>query len=139
MRFEQSLTRRSLPVALTPYFWASLLSVWLSLSSFQTTASQVHPVGPMALVGAQVLDGYEVAPISNGVVVYEDGVIMTVGSASKVQIPANALVIDVGGHTVLPRLIDNHVHVDLIGHGSYERHYEFLGGDERLESRSIFS
>lgn len=37
-----------------------------------------------------------------------------------------------GGHTILPGLIDNHVHVDLIGHGSYERYYEFLGGTERL-------
>ena len=44
-----------------------------------STASQVHPVGPVALVGAQVLDGYEVAPISDGVVVYEDGVITAVG------------------------------------------------------------
>ena len=112
MRVEDSLTRRSLPVALTLHFWASLLSIWLFLASFQTTASQVHPVGPIALVGAQVLDGYEAAPISDGVVVFEDGVITAVGSASDVQIPANAVVIDVGGHTVLPGLIDNHVHVD---------------------------
>ena len=133
MRVEHSLTRRSLPVALTLHFWVSLLSTWLFLASFQTTASQVHPVGPIALVGAQVLDGYEATPISDGVVVFEDGVITAVGPASDVQIPANAVVIDVGGHTVLPGLIDNHVHVDLIGHGSYERYYEFLGGDERLD------
>ena len=55
----------------------------------------MHPVGPVALVGAQVLDGYEVAPISDGVVVYEDGIIAAVGSASDVQIPANAVVINV--------------------------------------------
>ena len=87
MRVEHSLTRRSLPVALTLQFWVSLLSPWLILVSSASTASQVHPVGPVALVGAQVLDGYEVAPISDGVVVYEDGVITAVGSASDVQIP----------------------------------------------------
>ena len=122
MTVEHSLTRRSLPVSLTLHFWVLVLCTCLIFVSPTSTASQVHPAGPVALVGAQLLDGYEVAPISDGVVVYEDGVITAVGSASDVQIPTNAVVIDVGGHTVLPGLIDNHVHVDLIGHGSYERY-----------------
>ena len=133
MAVEKSVTRRPRPVALTRFFWVPLVLLQLLSASLQAAASQLLPNGPVALVGAQVIDGYEVAPISDGVVVYEDGVITAVGSASEVQIPANARVIDVGGHTVLPGLIDNHVHVDLIGHGSYERYYEFLGGDERLD------
>ncbi len=32
----------------------------------------MHPLGPIALVGAQVLDGYKGAPISDGVVICED-------------------------------------------------------------------
>ena len=133
MAVEKWVTRRPRPVALTRFFWVPLVLLQLLSASLQTAASQLLPNGPVALVGAQVIDGYEVAPISDGVVVYEDGVITAVGSASEVQIPANARVIDVGGHTVLPGLIDNHVHVDLIGHGSYERYYEFLGGDDRLD------
>jgi len=133
MAVEKSVTRRPRPVALTRFFWVPLVLLQLLSASLQTAASQLLPNGPVALVGAQVIGGYEVAPISDGVVVYEDGIITAVGSASEVQIPANARVIDVGGHTVLPGLIDNHVHVDLIGHGSYERYYEFLGGDERLD------
>ena len=133
MAVEKWVTRRPRSVALTRFFWVPLVLLQLLSASLQTAASQLLPNGPVALVGAQVIDGYEVAPISDGVVVYEDGVITAVGSASEVQIPANARVIDVGGHTVLPGLIDNHVHVDLIGHGSYERYYEFLGGDERLD------
>jgi imidazolonepropionase-like amidohydrolase len=133
MAVEKSVTRRPRPVELTRFFWVPLVLLQLLSASLQTAASQLLPNGPVALVGAQVIDGYEVAPISDGVVVYEDGVITAVGSVSEVQIPANARVIDVGGHTVLPGLIDNHVHVDLIGHGSYERYYEFLGGDERLD------
>ena len=133
MAVEKSVTRRPRPVALARFFWVPLVLLQLLSASLQTAASQLLPNGPVALVGAQVIDGYEVAPISDGVVVYEDGVITAVGSANDVQIPANARVIDVGGHTVLPGLIDNHVHVDLIGHGSYERYYEFLGGDERLD------
>ena len=133
MAVEKWVTRRPRPVALTRFFWVPLVLLQLLSVPLQTAASQLLPNGPVALVGAQVIDGYEVAPISDGVVVYEDGVITAVGSASEVQIPANARVIDVGGHTVLPGLIDNHVHVDLIGHGSYDRYYEFLGGDERLD------
>jgi imidazolonepropionase-like amidohydrolase len=133
MAVEKWVTRRPRSVALTRFFGVPLVLLQLLSASLQTAASQLLPNGPVALVGAQVIDGYEVAPISDGVVVYEDGVITAVGSASEVQIPANARVIDVGGHTVLPGLIDNHVHVDLIGHGSYERYYEFLGGDERLD------
>jgi imidazolonepropionase-like amidohydrolase len=133
MAVDKSVTRRPRPVALTRFFWVPLVLLQLLSASLQAAASQLLPNGPVALVGAQVIDGYEVAPISDGVVVYEDGVITAVGSASDVQIPANARVIDVGGHTVLPGLIDNHVHVDLIGHGSYERYYEFLDGDERLD------
>ena len=32
----------------------------------------MHPLAPIALVGAQVLDGYEGAPISDGVIICED-------------------------------------------------------------------
>ena len=43
------------------------------------------------------------------------------------------MVIDAGGDTVLPGLIDNYVHIDLIGHGSREPNYELLGDHERLD------
>ena len=87
---------------------------------------------PIAFVGGQLLDGYEAPAIADGVIVFTDGVITRAGAMSDVDIPEDAEIIDVGGHTILPGLIDNHVHVDLIGHGSYERYYAFLGGTERL-------
>lgn len=108
----------------------SLLST--CLMTLSAAALEVRPENPVALVGGQVLDGYEVAPIADGVVIFDNGIITAVGSAGEVAIPPDAEVVDVGGHTILPGLIDNHVHVDLIGHGSYERYYEFLGGTERL-------
>lgn len=133
MTVKQLTIRRLWPRPLTSTSRMSFFYVLLFSLSLQTTAAQVEPKGTIALVGAQVLDGYESTPISDGVVVYQAGVITAVGSVADVQIPANATVIDVGGHTLLPGLIDSHVHVDLIGHGSYERYYAFLGGDERLD------
>ena len=87
----------------------------------------------MAIVGGMLLDGYEAEPIHHSVVVFEDGRITQVGQKHNTEIPANAVIIDAGGRTVLPGLIDAHVHIDLIGHGSYERYYEFMGGMERLD------
>ncbi|NND02243.1 MAG: amidohydrolase family protein [Acidimicrobiia bacterium] len=95
----------------------------------------VRPVGaqePLVLRGGMLLDGYESEPIHHAAVVVADGRIVWVGPAADVEIPAGARVIDTSGQTMMPGLIDAHAHVDLIGHGDYDRFYEFIGGTERL-------
>jgi imidazolonepropionase-like amidohydrolase len=67
------------------------------------------------------------------VVVFENGRITAVGNRDSVELPADAVVIDAGGRTVMPGLIDAHIHIDLIGHGSYARLYAFMNGMERIE------
>ena len=92
----------------------------------------LRPDGPVAFVGGMLLDGYEAEPIHHAVVVIDDGRIVAAGNETRVRIPDNATRIDIGGRTLMPGLIDAHVHVDLIGHGDYDRYYEFLRGTERL-------
>lgn len=92
----------------------------------------LRPDGPVAFVGGMLLDGYEAEPIHHAVVVIDDGRIVAAGNETTVRIPDNATRIDIGGRTLMPGLIDAHVHVDLIGHGDYDRYYEFLRGTERL-------
>lgn len=92
----------------------------------------LRPERPVAFVGGMLLDGYEAPPIHHSVVVISNGKITEVGNQSDTVIPDDAIVIDAGGKTVMPGLIDAHVHVDLIGHGDYERFYEFMGGMERI-------
>lgn len=93
----------------------------------------LRPDVPVAITNAMLLDGYEAEPVHRAVVVFEDGRIVAAGPGHDVSVPANAVVIDAGGKTLMPGLIDAHVHVDLIGHGDYDRYYRFLRGTERLD------
>ena len=62
--------------------------------------------GGLALVGATVLAGDSLSPVTEGVVLIRDGVITEVGTASEVTPPAEAEVIDLSGYTLVPGLID---------------------------------
>ncbi len=64
-----------------------------------------------AVVGATIIDGTGTEPIRDGVVVVADKRIEQVGSASEVAIDAGAEVIDATGKTVIPGIIDAHMHV----------------------------
>ncbi|MEX2531669.1 MAG: amidohydrolase family protein [Gemmatimonadota bacterium] len=73
----------------------------------------------IALVGGQLLDGYEAPPIHHGAVVIEGNRIVAVGPASEIEIPAGAEIINTAGKTMLPGLIDVHGHLIILGHGEY--------------------
>ncbi len=108
------------------------LIVVASLPGRLLAQESLRPDRPVAFAGAMRLDGYEAAPNHNSVVVNDGGRIISAGPRHTVDIPADATIIDLGGKTLLPGLIDAHVHVDLIGHGDYDRYYQFLRGTERL-------
>jgi imidazolonepropionase-like amidohydrolase len=63
-----------------------------------------------AIVGARVIDGLGRDPIAKGTVVIEGGRISAVGKDAAVRIPHGASVLDAAGRTVLPGIIDCHVH-----------------------------
>jgi len=113
---------------------AKLLIVALLFAALEVQAQQnLRPEVPVAIVGGMLLDGHEGKPIHHSVVVFENGLITAVGNRDNTPIPANAVIIDAGGRTVMPGLIDAHMHIDLIGHGSYARLYEFMDGMERIQ------
>jgi imidazolonepropionase-like amidohydrolase len=96
----------------------SSLPLVLLLSAPLTAADAPRPT--LALVGGQVIDGYEGPPIHDGVVLIAGDRIMAVGPRSAVTVPSGTTVIDTGGMSVLPGLMDMHVHLMLIGHADYE-------------------
>ncbi len=66
---------------------------------------------PLVLVNGRLIDGTGTAPRQGCSVVVEDAVIEAVGPAPALRMPAEARVVDVGGRTIMPGLIDAHTHL----------------------------
>jgi len=65
----------------------------------------------VALVGGRVIDGNGGSPLEDAAVVLRGREILGVGSRASTAIPEDALVYDVSGKTLIPGLIDGHVHL----------------------------
>lgn len=98
----------------------AILAVFVLLGSASGLAQDSSARPTLALVGGQVIDGYEGAPIRDGVVLIAGERIVAVGPRSEVAVPAGTTVIDTEGMSVLPGLMDMHVHLMILGHSDYE-------------------
>ena len=68
--------------------------------------------GVVALTGARIIDGTGRAPIQQGTVILNKGVIEAVGTAAGVKIPNGATRVDLSGKTIIPGLINAHAHLN---------------------------
>lgn len=108
-----------------------LITVSLLFLGLQPIAAEEG--GPRyAIVGGMLLDGYEAPPVHKSVVLVEGNRIIAAGPAHAIDVPDGTPIIDARGKTVMPGLIDLHIHLDLIGHGDYDEYYQFIGGTKRL-------
>jgi imidazolonepropionase-like amidohydrolase len=64
-----------------------------------------------AFVGARLIDGTGKLPVENATLVIQDGRIVAAGPSARVKPPKGAEVIQVGGKTIIPGLINAHGHV----------------------------
>ncbi|MFB6285754.1 MAG: amidohydrolase family protein [Candidatus Bipolaricaulia bacterium] len=97
-------------------------TVLIGLIAFQSgryPAPSPHD-GTLALTGARLVDGTHGEPLANATILVRNERIQAVGPASNVEIPDNAKVRDLAGMTVLPGLIDSHVHFGVPEAPSYE-------------------
>lgn len=64
----------------------------------------------VVLRGATVVDGTGAEPLSNHSIVIRNGRIDQIGPAGEISIPADARVLDLAGHTVMPGFVGIHNH-----------------------------
>ncbi|MBI4728373.1 MAG: amidohydrolase family protein [Acidobacteria bacterium] len=79
-------------------------------------------MGELVIRGARLLDGLGSAPVEGATLVAEGGTIRFAGPGPAAPPPsAGAVVLDAGGRTLLPGLIDCHVHLCLDGVADFVR------------------
>ena len=66
--------------------------------------------GGLALVGAQLIDATGAPPVADSVVVISDGRIVSAGRRDVTPVPDGAETLDVTGKTIIPGLVNLHVH-----------------------------
>src|SRR3954464_2008460 len=97
--------------------------------------AQTAPPKSVALVGGPLLTGYEVPPIHHAAVLIQGNTIVAAGPASEITIPADAVVVDTSGQTMMPGLIEAHAHLITLGHGNYATWFPWInahGGEQKL-------
>lgn len=111
--------------------WHSRVSTIATASIIVATAlfSSSALAQSMVLKGARLLDVTNGDLINNQVVVVKDGRIEAIGSQESINLPLGVDIIDLQGQTLLPGLIDMHVH--LTSGGGYHGYERLKLTDER--------
>jgi imidazolonepropionase-like amidohydrolase len=73
--------------------------------------------GPLAIVGATLVDGTGRPATADSVVVAQNGKIVAAGPRASVKVPKGATVFDAKGKTLLPGLWDMHAHFEQVEWG----------------------
>ena len=93
----------------------SVLCTLLATFAGNVSAQEVE-ADFLALIGGQLIDGTGSNAVVDSVVLVSGSRIVAIGTVGELDIPENATVIDTNGMSVLPGLIDLHMHFDILGH-----------------------
>jgi imidazolonepropionase-like amidohydrolase len=100
-------------VAMTLALFSTLLFTGCGNSDDSATGTRAGPVSSaVAYTGATVIVGDNTAAIGNATVVVDNGMFVAVGEAGEVAIPPGARVVDLEGYTIMPTIVDTHVHLN---------------------------
>jgi imidazolonepropionase-like amidohydrolase len=84
--------------------------LFLNIFVFSFADGQEAQEPDLVIIGARLIDGTGSPPVVDAVIVIRNGTFASVGTNGEVPVPKNAELIDVEGKTVIPGLIDAHVH-----------------------------
>ena len=102
-----------------------------ALAALFTCASVAAQQKPIVLRGGKLLTVTH-GTIENGVLIIENGKIAAVGGANSVKIPKEARVMDVGGMTVYPGLIDSETQLGLTEIQAEEMTNDFIEPSDEI-------
>ncbi len=94
--------------------WMLITVLVLGLNDAAASESRL-----IAIRGGMLIDGYGGEPLQNAVVLIEGNRIKAVGTVDSLTIPPDARVIDAEGKTIMPGIMDMHVHLMILGHSDY--------------------
>jgi imidazolonepropionase-like amidohydrolase len=104
----------------------------------QTVSTQGSDV--VAFVGARLISGDGSAPIENATFIVRSGKIVQVGTKNAVKLPRGATQVNLAGKTVIPMLVDVHVHAGYLKNGPTDPQVkdgkDLLGGHVSRENYS---
>jgi len=89
---------------------AALLLAAAACSGPSAPVRAAEPAGVTVIRNGTLIDGTGAAPIANSAVIVQGERITAVGREADLELPAGAQTVDAGGGTILPGLIDSHVH-----------------------------
>jgi imidazolonepropionase-like amidohydrolase len=87
-----------------------LLALVLPIACAAPDVPEPEPTDAIAYEGGRIIVGNGDV-IENGTLVVEQGSLTIVGDASTVEVPAGATRVDLTGRTVMPAIVDTHVHL----------------------------
>jgi imidazolonepropionase-like amidohydrolase len=89
--------------------------------------------------GARLIIGDSSAVVENGAVVIQNGRIVAIGPAAQVSAPAGAARIDLRGKTVMPAMVNAHVHIGYEGYTSWgARNYTAVNVLDHLQREAYY-
>lgn len=95
--------------------------------------------GAIVFEGARLIVGDGSLPVDDGVLVVRGGRITAIGTKSSVKAPAGATRVDLNGKTVLPALINVHVHIGYEGYTSWgAQNYSAQNVLDHLEREAFY-
>jgi imidazolonepropionase-like amidohydrolase len=95
-----------------------LFAARLALAILAPALPSLAGAANIALVGGYLIDGKGGDPISDATVVIKDDTITYAGPADRSRIPRGAKIVQLQGKSILPGLVDAHMHIGGSGGGS---------------------
>lgn len=110
--------------------WPALLTVLVTLTGCGGGENGTDAATDVTVYeGARLISGQGVPPVDDAVFVVEGGRFVQVGAAGEVEVPEGAARVDLSGKTVIPALVNAHVHLSTDAEERAEqlRHMAYYG------------